>query len=55
MRSLVSFIFGLILGAAGGAYVAKSIAEKKAEDQIAKATIVSSLSYPHSITLYILN
>ena len=39
MKSLVSFIFGLIVGAAAGAYVAKSIAEKKAEDQIAQATV----------------
>ena len=39
MKSAVWFFLGLVLGAAGGAYVAKSIAEKKAEDQIEKATV----------------
>ena len=39
MKSAVWFFLGLILGAAGGAYVAKSIAEKKTEDQIEKATV----------------
>lgn len=39
MRSLVSFIFGVILGAAGGAYVAKSISDKKAEKRIEEATV----------------
>lgn len=39
MKSLAYFILGLMLGAAGGAYIAKSIVEKKTEDQIEKATI----------------
>lgn len=39
MKSAVYFFLGLVLGAAGGAYVAKSIAERKAEDRIEKATI----------------
>lgn len=39
MKSAVWFFLGIIFGAAGGAYVAKSIAEKKAEDRIEKATI----------------
>lgn len=39
MKSAVWFFLGLVLGAAGGAYVAKSIAEKKTEDQIEKATV----------------
>ena len=38
MRSLVSFIFGVILGAASGAYVAKSISEKKIDEKIEQAT-----------------
>lgn len=39
MKSIVSFFIGLIFGAAGGAYIAKSIADKKAEDAIEKATL----------------
>ena len=39
MKSAVYFFLGLVLGAAGGAYVAKSIAERKAEDRIEKATL----------------
>lgn len=39
MKSAVWFFLGLVLGAAGGAYVATSIAEKKTEDQIEKATV----------------
>lgn len=39
MKSAVYFFLGLVLGAAGGAYVAKSISDKKAEDRIEKATI----------------
>lgn len=39
MKSAVWFFIGIIFGAAGGAYVATSIAQKKAEDQIEKATI----------------
>lgn len=39
MRSAVYFFIGLIFGAAGGAYVAKTISDKKAEDAIEKATL----------------
>lgn len=39
MKSAVWFFLGLVLGAAGGAYVATSIAEKKTEGQIEKATV----------------
>lgn len=39
MRSIVSFFLGLMIGAAGGAYVAKTISDKKAEDAIEKATL----------------
>ena len=39
MRSLISFFIGLVIGAAGGAYVAKSFSDKKAEDRIEKATV----------------
>lgn len=39
MRSIVSFFLGLMIGAAGGAYVAKAISDKKAEDAIEKATL----------------
>ena len=39
MRSIVSFFLGLIIGAAGGTYVAKTISDKKAEDAIEKATL----------------
>ena len=39
MKSLVSFFIGLIVGAAGGAYVAKTISDKKAEDAIEKVTL----------------
>lgn len=39
MRSAVYFFLGLVFGAAGGAYVAKFIVEKKAEDRIEKATV----------------
>ena len=39
MKSIVSFFLGLIIGAAGGAYVAKTISDKKAEDAIEKATL----------------
>ena len=39
MRSIVTFFLGLMIGAAGGAYVAKTISDKKAEDAIEKATL----------------
>lgn len=39
MKSAVWFFIGLIFGAAGGAYVASSITQKKAEDRIEKATL----------------
>ncbi len=39
MKSAVYFFLGLVFGAAGGAYVAKSIAERNVEEQIEKATI----------------
>lgn len=39
MKSIVSFFLGLIFGAAGGAYVAKAISDKKAENAIEKATL----------------
>ena len=43
MKSIVSFFIGLIFGAAGGAYIAKSIADKKAEDAIEIDTSNESL------------
>ena len=39
MKSLVSFIFGLIVGATAGAYVAKSISDRKAEMRIEETTV----------------
>ena len=39
MKSAVWFFIGFIFGAAGAAYVTKSICEKKAEDKIEKATV----------------
>lgn len=39
MKSAVWFFIGFIFGSAGAAYVTKSICNKKAEDQIEKATV----------------
>lgn len=39
MKSIVPFFLGLIFGAAGGAYVAKVISDKKTGDAIEKATL----------------
>lgn len=45
MKSAVYFFLGLILGAAGGAYVANYISEKKADEQIEKATLEAKEFY----------
>ena len=45
MKSAVYFFLGLIFGAAGGAYVAKSIVERKTEDRVEKATLEAKEYY----------
>lgn len=39
MKSALYFFLGVIIGAAGGAYVAASIESKKADDRVEKATV----------------
>lgn len=50
MRSFVAFIFGLIIGTAAGAYVAKSISDGKAEKKIEEATIEARDYYKDKYT-----